>query len=302
VTFDASAWTEAFETPRAFMFDLDGTLILSDRSLGQYKVLPGAVDYLEELGRRGIPYLALTNGSAYPASEQGPKLRALGLPISDAQLLTPSSVTADLLSRRGVESALILGSPGVGQALRDAGIRTLTSDEPDAPAAQSVYVGWHPDCSMKDIEIACDAIANGAALYVASEAPYFATSSGKSFGFSYAIAGAIQRVTRARIQLTGKPSLHALRFVSRQLGVPMRRIAVVGDDPLVEIMMARRAGAIGIGVTSGMTDAAAWAAQPLHRRPHRIAENLAGLKALELLEPRGPKCASEPIRPDPVAS
>ena len=62
------------------MFDLDGTLILSDRQLGQYKLLPHAVELLGELTRRGIPFLALTNGSAYPARIQAPRLAALGLP------------------------------------------------------------------------------------------------------------------------------------------------------------------------------------------------------------------------------
>jgi len=40
-----------------------------------------------------------------------------GLPIDDAQMLTPSSVTAGVLMRQGVKRALILGSPGVGHAL-----------------------------------------------------------------------------------------------------------------------------------------------------------------------------------------
>ena len=31
------------------MFDLDGTLLLSDRSLGGYEVLPGAVEVLTTL-------------------------------------------------------------------------------------------------------------------------------------------------------------------------------------------------------------------------------------------------------------
>ena len=55
-----------------FMFDLDGTLVLTDRSLRGYKVLPGAVEVLTELQSRGIPFVALTNGSAHAASEQAP--------------------------------------------------------------------------------------------------------------------------------------------------------------------------------------------------------------------------------------
>jgi 4-nitrophenyl phosphatase len=74
--------------------------------------------------------------------------------------------------------------------------------------------------------------------------------------------------------LTGKPSLHALRLVARTLNVPMRRVGVVGDDPLVEMIMARRGGAIGFGVTTGMTNARDWAKQPPNRRPHRVLQDL----------------------------
>ena len=64
---------------KGFMFDLDGTLLLSDRSLGGYEVLPGAVEVLAHLATKSIPYVVLTNGSAYPPPEQAKKLRGLGL-------------------------------------------------------------------------------------------------------------------------------------------------------------------------------------------------------------------------------
>src|SRR5256886_15590664 len=72
----------------------------------------------------------------------------------------------------------------------------------------------------------------------------FATKQGRTIGYSFAITAAIRRLTRAPMTLTGKPSLLALRFVARRLGVPVRAPAVVGDDPIVEILMARR-GEIG---------------------------------------------------------
>jgi 4-nitrophenyl phosphatase len=237
-------------------------------------VLPGAIEVLAALNARHIPFVALTNGSAYPVAQQAPKLRAIGLPIPDEALLTPSTVAADLMPRRRVKSALVLGTPGVGHPLAEAGINILFPDHPSAERAQAVYIGWHPDCTMKDIEIAAKAIWNGAQLYVASDVPFFATADGKTMGYSHAIAAAVRKLTRAPMILTGKPSLHALRLVAKKLGVPMRRIGVVGDDPLVEIIMARRGGAIGFGVTTGMTSARDWAKQPLLRRPHRVLHDL----------------------------
>ena len=269
---DASGggWDEPLRPVRGFMFDVDGTLILSDRSLGGYRLLPGAVETLAELRRRGVPYVLLTNGSAYPPAEQAAKLRALGLDVEDGQMLTPSSVAADMMPKHGVQKALVLGTPGVGHALGEAGVEPLFTGDPGAEQADAVYIGWHPDCGMKDIEAACKAIWNGAKLYVASDVPFFATSAGKTIGYSHAINAAVRKMTRAPMILTGKPSLNALRFVARKLGVRPRDVGVVGDDPVVEMIMARRGKAIGLGVTTGTTKAAEWAAQPLGRRPHRI--------------------------------
>ncbi len=80
--------------------------------------------------------------------------------------------------------------------------------------------------------------------------------------------------------LTGKPSLHALRFVARKLGSSDAQVGVVGDDPLVEIIMARRGKAVGFGVTTGFTTAEDWAAQPRGRRPHRVLRELADILKL----------------------
>jgi 4-nitrophenyl phosphatase len=275
-----NGWNEPLGPIEGFMFDLDGTLILSARSLGGYRLLPGAVETLSELKDREIPFVALTNGSHYPPAEQAAKLRTLGLPIADEALLTPSSVAADLMPRRGVKRALILGTPGVGHALSEAGIQTLFTGQEGADRVEAVFIGWHPDCNMKDIEVAAKAIWNGAELYCASDVPFFATAEGKTMGYSHAIAGAVRKVTRAPMILTGKPSLHALRLVAKKLGVKMHHVGVVGDDPVVEMIMARRGGATGFGVTTGMTTAEGWAAQPKGRRPHRVLHDVREILAI----------------------
>ena len=262
---------------RGFLFDLDGTLLLSDRSLGGYEVLPGAVQVLTALNERAIPFVVLTNGSAYPPAEQAARLRSLGLPVADERMLTPSSVAAELMNRGRVRRALVLGSRGVGHALSEAGIATVYTGEAHADEVDAVYVGWHPECGMKDIETACQAIWSGAKLFVASDVPFFATKQGRTMGYSYAILGAIRRMTKAPSVLTGKPSLHALRFVARRLGVPVRTLAVVGDDPAVEVIMARRGGATAFGVTTGVTTSADWALQTGKRRPHYVLREIRDL-------------------------
>lgn len=264
---------------RGWMFDVDGTLLLSDRSLGGYELLPGAIELLSELRSRSIPFVLLTNGSAYAPAEQAEKLRRIGLPVDDEQMLTPSSVAAMLMRRHKRTRALVLGNAGAGHALREAGIETVHTGEPGAGEVDAVYVGWHPKCGMADIEAAAQAIWHGARLYVASDVPFFATKQGRTIGYSYAIVGAIRRLTRAPMILTGKPSLHALRFAAARLRLPTSAMAVVGDDPVVEALMAHRGGAYSIGVTTGTTSREEWHRQPERQRPHRIVGGLEDLLA-----------------------
>ncbi|WP_126173532.1 HAD-IIA family hydrolase [Altericroceibacterium xinjiangense] len=263
--------------PKGFMFDLDGTLILSNRELGEYQVLPGAVDVLQTLEARGIPFLALTNGSAYAASVQAPKLRKVGLPIRDERLFTPNSVAAKVIRDRGFANVLVLGTQGVVDALKGHGIACCVATNESAGSADAVYVAWHPNCTMEDIHAACSRVMDGAAFLTASDVPFFATQAGPAFGYSCAICGAIARVTGKEPEVTGKPSIHAMDFVAAQLGLAAEDVWVIGDDPRVETEMAQAGGAIGIGVTSGTTSREEWAAQAPERRPHLVIETVGEL-------------------------
>ncbi len=254
-------------TPKGFMFDLDGTLILSNRGLGSYSAIPGAAEALRALDARGVPWVALTNGSAYPAHQQAPRLRAVGLPVPDERLFTPNSVAAEVIRAGGYERVLVLGTQGVVDALREYGVNALAPAEAGDAQCDAVYAAWHPECTMPHIHLACERVLAGAAFLSASDVPFFATKEGRSFGYSCAINGAIARVTGVQPQLTGKPSAAAMAFVTRALGIAAEDVGVVGDDAVAEIQMAREGGAIGIAVTSGSTSAEEWAVQPPERTP-----------------------------------
>jgi 4-nitrophenyl phosphatase len=256
--------------PKGFMFDLDGTLILSDRALGGYTAIHGAAETLAALDARGVPWIAMTNGSAYPASVQAPRLRAVGLPIRDDRLFTPNSVAARALVERGYGRVLVLGTQGVADALEELGVPCVGPDDEAAHRADAVYVAWHPDCTMPHIHLACERVLEGAAFLTASDIPYFAARDGRAFGYSCAINGAVARITGVEPEPTGKPSPLALMMVAEQLGIAEGDVGVVGDDPKAEMEMARAGGAIGIAVASGSTTRAQWAAQPEERRPDLV--------------------------------
>ncbi len=265
-------------TPKGFMFDLDGTLILSNRKLGSYDAIPGAAEALHHLDDLGVPWIALTNGSAYASRVQAPRLRDVGIPVPDDRLFTPNSVAAKVIADGGYEKVLVLGTQGVTDALEELGVNCVSPDG-DHKGCDAVYIAWHPDCSMPDIHAACEAVLDGAAFLTASDVPFFATKEGRSFGYSCAINGAVARVTGVEPQPTGKPSAHAMQFVASQLGLAIEDVGVVGDDATAEMQMAREGGAIGIAVTSGSTSEQEWAEQPASKMPDLVIANIGELAA-----------------------
>jgi NagD protein len=68
--------------------------------------------------------------------------------------------------------------------------------------------------------------------------------------------------------VVGKPSLDALRTAADQIGFPAPRLAVVGDDPYLEVPMAHRGRALAIAVGTGLGGSASYDGLPLSRRPH----------------------------------
>jgi NagD protein len=129
-------------------------------------------------------------------------------------------------------------------------------------------VGWYPEFTMPALEAACHAVWGGAELYSCSESIFFATADGRALGTSRAISSMIRSLTGCQVHVVGKPSIAALRSAVSRLGVKPPDIAVVGDDPELEVRMARRGGSLAIAVGTGLGSAASYDGIPPSRWPH----------------------------------
>lgn len=258
---------------RGIVFDIDGTLALAERGTHGYAALPGAREVIDALATAGVPYCAFTNGTFKTPAQYQKSLADIGLRFELDHILTPSSVAADFLRGKEIRRVLVLGEEAVGQPLRDSGIDVLAPrDGPES--VQAVFIGWCPEFRLADLEAACNAVWAGAALYTASDAPYFASRGGRTLGISGAIGAMIRSVTGRRPIVLGKPSLHGLRTACARMGLRPGEVAVVGDDPLLEVTMARRGGARAIGVTTGISTLEQFRALPPALAPHVMLQSL----------------------------
>jgi 4-nitrophenyl phosphatase len=257
---------ERLRSAKGFIFDMDGTLVLGDRVNHGLRPLPGAVEMLDWVRGRGLPYVVFTNGTNRAPAHFARVLRDAGLAVSDEVMMTPASSAVVMFTKRRYQRVMVLGGEGLADPLREAGIEVVLPDS--EREVDAVFVGWFPEFTMPALEAACHAVWAGAALYSASQTPFFASAHGRALGTSRAITAMIRSLTGAGLRITGKPSLNALRAAASRLGVRPADIAVVGDDPLLEVPMAHRGQALAIAVDTGLGDASAYDHLPAQRQPH----------------------------------
>jgi 4-nitrophenyl phosphatase len=265
---------ERLRSVRGFVFDLDGTLVLGDRHNRGLVPLPGAIEIIAWARRRGVPFVVFTNGTTKTPQQLAGVLRGIGFDLPDDAVMTPASSAVAVLARRGHRRVLALGGDGLTGPLLEAGLQVVPASGfasgPAAgrPEADAVLAGWYPEFGLAALEAGCHAVWGGAALFSCSQSMFFATAQGRAIGTSRAISAMIKDLTGCRVNLVGKPSLDALRGAAARLGLRPHELAVVGDDPELEVPMAHRGRALAVAVASGLAAADSFDHLPPERRPH----------------------------------
>ena len=259
-----------------FIFDMDGTIALGDAASGGHVALPNATELLRSIKARGIPVRVFTNGSAKPPAVYAASLRNAGFDLDDTEMMTPSSSAAAWFLRQGIGRVRVLGIEGGLIPLRDAGLDVVGPAE-TATGIEAVYSGWYREFGFPALEAACEDIWAGAQLTTASHVPFFATSTGRAIGSSFAINAMIGAMTGAKARVLGKPSRIAFTEACRSMGIKgaaMKRVVVVGDDPALEMRMANDAGALSVGMTTGLMKRDAVAALKAAEQPGVLLDTL----------------------------
>jgi len=251
---------------RGFVFDMDGTLVLGDRRNHGLRPLPGALEVTRWVAGRGLPWVVFTNGTNRTPAHFARLLREIGFGVPDEAMMTSASSAVRVFTRLGYRRVMVLGGPGLFEPLREAGLEVVPPSAGER--ADAVLAGWFPEFTMPALEAACHAVWGGAELYSCSETPFFAVDGGRALGTSRAISAMIRSLTGCGLRVVGKPSLDALRGAADRLGTAPAHLAVVGDDPMLEVPMALRGRALAIAVGTGLGRLADYDALPAARQPH----------------------------------
>jgi HAD superfamily hydrolase (TIGR01450 family) len=239
---------------------------MTDRRNTGFTPLPGALAMTNWLSTTRVPFVMFTNGTARAPRSYARSLADAGFGVTEETVLTPAVSAAELLTKRGYHSVMALGTGGLAAPLREAGLEVVPPVRGNQ--ADAVLAGWYREFTVDALEAACEAVWQGAEFFSCSQSVFFATSEGRAIGTSRAISAMVRSVTGCRVEVVGKPSLYALRTAAHRLGLRAASLAVVGDDPDLEVAMAHKGKALAIGVATGIGTASDFAALPAGRGPH----------------------------------
>jgi HAD superfamily hydrolase (TIGR01450 family) len=273
---------------RAFLLDLDGVLLLKG------KPVPGAVEAVAELDRRGVPYLVLTNSSLVSRATLARWGASVGFAIPPDRFLSALAASAELVRREyGGRKVYVICSADARAELDGLDVVDGPAADADPSAVAAVILGDSPDeLTKENLDRAFRLVLGGAALIGMHRNPWWLTPQGPTLDAGAFLVG-LEWATKRRARIVGKPSPAFFRAAFDHLaaeaasrGAPRLHradVVMVGDDVTGDIGGGRRAGLRTVFVHSGKhgdaeLDAAARRARGAFR-PDGVAESIADVVA-----------------------
>ncbi|KLU62753.1 arabinose operon protein AraL [Peptococcaceae bacterium CEB3] len=227
-----------------YIFDLDGTVYLGEDPL------PGAVNAILELKRRGARCVFLSNKPIEPVESYQQKLRSMGLPVANGDVINSAMITASYLAKEK-KGALIylIGEKPLADELSKAGLM-VTGNPLDA---EYVVVSWDRAFTYQKLNDAMHAVLNGARL-VATHADRACPMPDGLVPDAAGMIAAVEAVTGRKCEaVLGKPSAWMVDAAMSRLRLPREDILMVGDRLETDIKMGAAAGIKTALVLTGVT-------------------------------------------------
>lgn len=248
--------------------DLDGVVYRGSAPI------PYAVAALNEAATtHGVVY-ATNNASRTPGTV-AKQLRALGLSLGDAAVVTSSQAGARrLLELVGpAAEVLAVGGPGVAAALEEVGLRAVGTSASSGVTVAAVLQGYGADVGWRDLAEAAYAVQAGARWVATNDDATLPTERGSAPGNGMLVA-AVRAATEVDAEVVGKPHTPLYELSAAVLGTSPGRTLAIGDRLDTDIAGAAAAGMDSLLVLTGVSGVADLAAAPLGARPRFVAADL----------------------------
>ncbi|WDE97496.1 HAD-IIA family hydrolase [Lentisphaera profundi] len=225
------------------LLDIDGVLC------NPSGLMLGAAEFVDELVKKNIPFMCLSNNSLKKRSEMSQHLKDLGLAVKTEQIYTSAMATARFLAQQKKNARVyVLGSGGLLTALEKNNLM-IVEDKPDY-----VIVGEGRDYSLEVVDQAIKFLNEGARLVTVNMDNQRSTAFGLRSGCC-SIVKLLEDETNKKALNLGKPSPLMLRSARKLLGMRASFTVMIGDHMDNDIYGGIQLGYYSIMVMSGRASA-----------------------------------------------
>lgn len=228
-------------SPRAFLFDLDGTLYTDAGAI------PGAVEALAELRRRRVPFRCVTNTTRRSRRLLAERLRSYGFGVEPGEIITAVMSGVAMLKERKVRRVAAFVA---SETLEDFADFDLESAKPEVVVVGDLGDGW----DFVTLNRAFLHLMAGADLIALQRDRYWLRADGLALDAGPFVA-ALEYATGKAATVCGKPSAAFYRAALASLGTQAverpHEVVMVGDDLWGDVEGAQRAGLAAWMVRTG---------------------------------------------------
>ena len=226
---------------KGYLIDLDGTMSRGTEQIAE------AAGFINDIRKRDIPYLFVTNNSSRTPAQVADKLRSIGISTEDDQVFTTSMATANYIAeqKKGA-SVYVVGEEGIIEALKEKGMK-LVEEHPDY-----LVMGIDRGVNYEKLSKACLAVRNGAVFISTNGDIAIPTEQGLLPG-NGSLTSVVSVSTQVQPIFIGKPESVIVEQALRVLGVPKEETIMVGDNYDTDILAGINAGIDTLLVHTGVT-------------------------------------------------
>lgn len=227
---------------RGVISDLDGVLYRGSQSI------PDSVQAFQTWHARGVPHAFVTNNATKSAMQFAAKLKAMGVPVSAAQVFNAISATASLMRRRWPAGTRVfaIGETPLLEELEASGFKL------SGESAEVVVLGFDYALTYDKLRTAVRAALNGAVVVVTN--PDTLTPADTGFEPCVGVlAAAVTAAVPATVPIVvGKPQPFMVEEALAHLGTANSETIMIGDQITTDIVAGQSAGLRSGLVTTGL--------------------------------------------------
>jgi HAD superfamily hydrolase (TIGR01458 family) len=224
---------------RAVLLDIDGVLTVS------WRPLPGAVETVQWLGARGVPFALVTNTSSRPRREIASILGNAGMEVGPAQIFTAVSSAARFLSDRYPGArCLVLNEGSLDEDL--VGVDVEDTGSPDVVLLGGAGAG----VGYRELDRVFKLASGGTPVVALHRNTRFETADGPALDMGAFIVG-LEAAAGIEIPVLGKPARPFFEGALLGLGAHATETMIVGDDIDSDVRGGQSLGMTGVLVRTG---------------------------------------------------